>query len=353
MTVLDLLTPTKSRNFTFYDRCAILLDPDEMSAQRVRISLTILGSPLSRSVNFKYPYSKEFYGYAQGFWLNTLVEEFPINYSNQYIWDYWNQHSTLAYQFTNVLQRLTKFFVSTIDFETFLLVAGSPITTELATARTEVSSLTSEGFTVETTSPITDSNPANDTLNTFVHPFDLIRFKFSFGTVFAVGIDSWNLGTTFSGTTPPPYPAEVPYPTENPNGITPFPTPGGNNPDEPYGVNPPESSPLDPRLDPNDFSNAPDPLPPSGTINLQGWSIPAIAGFQSAAFAVGCPAGSLAESIFTLAGVQNAVNLGVKPIRVDAQGRASGADVLAAFPGFIFGDHTFGAGPACGVTGTF
>lgn len=261
MVALDLLTPTKTRTFTFYDRCAILLDPDEMTSQRLRISVNIIGTPISRSINFKYPYNREFYGYAQSFWLNNLIHEFPINYTSQYIWDYWNEHATLAHQYTSALQKMSQFLSGAIDFMQFVLVQGSAIAVKLESSRPEVESLPKGGFLEEGFGIPFDNNPANDIVNTFVHPFDLIRFKFTFGTIFAVAIDSWNLGVTYSGSQPQPYPETPPYPTENPNGLPPFPTPGSRDPDNPYGQSPPDSDPFDPRLDPDDFSNAPPPTP--------------------------------------------------------------------------------------------
>jgi len=119
MVALNLLVPTKKRSFIFYDRAAILLDPDEMAAQRVRISVEIFASPVSRSLNLKYPYSKEFYGYAQGFFTGVLTHEFPINYSTQYIWDYWNEHATIASQLASIFARLQQFLLASIQVQTF------------------------------------------------------------------------------------------------------------------------------------------------------------------------------------------------------------------------------------------
>ena len=262
MPVLNLLVPTKRRSFTFYDRAAILLDPDEMSAQRVRISVSIFATPVSRSLNLKYPYSKEFYGYAQGFFTGELTNEFPINYSVQYIWDYWNEHATLSHQLADVFQKL----------ELFLRVSGliqialvTPVSVSLAAnmlqALNIIRNLTN-CITIDTQSLTDEVEEGSRFLNTFVHPFDLIRFKFPFGTVFTVNIDSWNLENTADGTTPPPWPEELPYNPANPNDSPPESTPGLKDPENPYGAVPPDSSPRDPRLDPNEFSNAPDPTPP-------------------------------------------------------------------------------------------
>lgn len=346
---LDLLVPTKIREFTFYDRCAILLDPDEMAAQRVRISIRIIGSPLVRSRNFKYPYSKEFFGYGQGFWLNAMVEEFPINYSSQYVWDYWNEHATIAHQLTNVFDRLTPFLLGTISFMNFLLPLGGVLTEQLEEARLVLANLTT-GLTKEI-NPLSspDGLSDNNSLNTFVHPFDLIRFRFMQGTIFAVGISSWNLGDTYGGSTPTEAPGVPPYPTENPNSEQPIATPGANDPQNPYGASPPPSSPRDPRLDPDDFSNAPDPAPPTGTILLQGWEIPLRPdNIQPAGFLIGCPAATLALSFPPFANVIDSIDRGVFPFVVDANGFPSDAAILAAFPGFRFGDNNLVPNESCG-----
>lgn len=353
MVALNLLVPTKKRSFIFYDRAAILLDPDEMAAQRVRISVEIFATPVSRSLNLKYPYSKEFYGYAQGFFTGILTHEFPINYSTQYIWDYWNEHATIASQLASVLARIRQFLLASIQVQTALANNIEPILGDLMDASFDIIEELTNGLTFDNVPDGTPVGIGDRILNTFVHPFDLIRFKFVFGTVFLVDIESWNLVDTTGSFSPPPWPEELPYNPANPNDSPPETTPGGADPENPYGAIPPDSSPRDPRLDPNEFSNAPDPEPPLGTVDLQGWQIPAIPGQQTAGFAVGCPAASLADSVPPLAGVQNEINLGVFPISQDSAGRVSGDEVLAAFPGFIFGDNFFGANADCGVTGTF
>jgi len=123
-------------------------------------------------------------------------------------------------------------------------------------------------------------------LNTFVHPFDLIRFKFVFGTVFLVDIESWNLVDTTGSFSPPPWPEELPYNPANPNDSPPETTPGGADPENPYGAIPPDSSPRDPRLDPNEFSNAPDPLPPPELQCLRSVGEVQIAGLDSSPRAI-------------------------------------------------------------------
>jgi len=143
-----------------------------------------------------------------------------------------------------------------------------------------------------------------------------------------------------------PFADAVPSPSDPANDQDPAPPPG----QQPT----PGSPPYDPSTgDDGETPLAPTPVPPPGSIvMLQGWQIFAIPSVQVAGFAVGCPAASLAISIPVLAGVQNPINLGVKPIQVDSQGRAFSSSVLAAFPGFEFGNHFFSANPSCGVTGT-
>lgn len=353
MVRLDLREPTLIRDFTYYDRAAILLTPEEMTSQRVRISSYILGTPISRSLNFKYSYPKEFYGYVQAFWRNTLTNEFTISYPEQYLWDYWNEHSTIAHQLSSVFQRLSLFNQIALDYFSFVSVEGSPLQQALEAAKLEQSRL-ALGLTDDNSLlPLPDIVSTNDVVNTFIHPFDLIRFKFPFGTIFAVRIESWSLGDTFGGS-PVELPNEDPdYPTTNPSGDSPAQTPGASNPLQPYGNAPPPSSPIDPRLDPNDFSNAPPPPTGGGTRSVQGWQIPAIPGQQIAGVAVGCPGATIDISLGYTTGIQNAVSLGVVAVTADANGRVLGSDVLTAFPGFVFGDNIFAPDARCGVTGTF
>ena len=262
MVPLNLLVPTKTRNFTFYDRAAILLDPDEMSAQRVRIAVSIFATPISRSLNLKYPYFKEFYGYAQGFFAGELTHEFPINYSVQYIWDYWNEHATISHQLSSVMAKLRLFLLASIEVQAAIANTLDPTLALLIESTIPFIDAFTDGLTFDNVVPPQPVGIGNRFLNTFVHPFDLIRFKFIFGTVFQVSIDSWNLGDTVGGAVPPPWPEELPYNPQNPNNQPPETSPGSADPEDPYGLAPPESSPRDPRLDPDEFSNAPDPVPP-------------------------------------------------------------------------------------------
>ena len=353
MIPLKIDVATTLRTLTYYDRCAIRLTPEELRSVRLRISVAQLVSPLKRSQNFKYPYPKEFYGYAQAFSRNILIEEFPVNYTSQYIWDYWNEHLTLAHQLTSVFQRLAEFAKVQLDYIEFVLPpAGEGDQFGVQAARAKIQKLT-EGLTLEEGGFPNDLLPNNDYVNSFNHPWDLIRFRFPFGTVFAVAIESWEAGAT-SGGSSSNTPAQDPtYDPTNPAGNAPAASDPSGDPNNPYGANPPASSPRDTTLDPSDFSNAPDPSNSTGTRNIQGWFIPGIPGLQAEGYAIGCPAGSLGESIPPLVGIQNPVNLGVKPITANANGLISGAEVLAAFPGFIFNDHFFSADTACGINGTY
>lgn len=351
MAVLDLNAPTLTRNFTYYDRAAIKLEPQEMTSVRLRLSVSILRSPLSRSLNFKYPLAKEFYGYIQMFSSNNIINESPINYPRAIVWDYWNEHATIAQQLTGTLQRLSRFLVRTIDFEVFLLLEGSPLAESLTLIRPEMEQL-AQAFVLEASgSPIRDSFAFNDFVNTFQHPWDLVRLRFTFGTVFTVKLESWVLGNTLEGSAPGLPSPNPPYEQPKADDAPPSKSPGSADPNAPYGINPPGQSPIDPDLDPDDFSNPPQPPTGGNTVNLQGWQIPGIPGVQSAGFAVGCPAANLGASIPGLAGAQQVVNLGVKPLATDDQGRVSAAAVLAAFPGFQFGSNTFAADNSCGVNG--
>lgn len=332
MIPLDIFEPTKTRTFTYYDRCAIRLDEDEMTAVRLRISVAIQRTPVSRSLNLKYPYSKEFFGYFQSFHANRLYGEAPINYSNQFVYDYWNQHGTLAHQITSVLEKLSVFFQVSAQFQDFLL--DTPITESATDYESIILSMRrlTEGLTYEESSLVNDLNPGNNRVNTFNHPFDLIRLKFPFGTVFGVGIESWQAGNTGLG-------ADLGNPATadeddqtNPNNENPAPSGGANNPLSPYGANPPPSSPIDPSLDPNDFSNAPPPIGGGGSISLQGWQSPTIRGQQTATVFITCPAGSLPEALPSAANVQQVINLGVRQVPADSQLRVLRSQVLSVFP---------------------
>lgn len=349
MPALNIFEPTQERFFTFYDKCAIRLDATEQTSCRIRISVTILGSPLSRSVNFKYPYPKEFYGYAQTFYLTALYEEFPISYQNQIVLDYFNPHTALAHQLTDVFQRMAVYF-STLATGVATIAASMAldVVDVLLDAALEIFKL-AFCFTLEIGGGEPDVDYSTDFLNAFQVPWNLIRFRFPFGTVFNVSIECWNLGQLQSGGLGGNPETDPPFDTDNPGSSSPFPTPGANDPAMPYGESPPESSPLDPTLDPDDFSNAPDPVPEGRTTMLESWTFPAIPGFQPQATAVGCPAATLADSIPILADIQNSVSQGVFIVRLDAMGNANQQDVLDGAPGFVFGDNVFGATTACGV----
>ncbi len=265
MIPLKIDVATTLRTLTYYDRCAIRLTPGELKSVRLRISVAQLVSPLKRSQNFKYAYPKEFYGYAQAFSRNVLIEEFPVNYTSQYIWDYWNEHLTLAHQLTSVFQKLSEFAKVSIDFQEFLLPPVAPGgAASLDVIRQKMRTLT-EGLTLETSGIPNNFLPADDYVNSFNHPWDLIRFRFPFGTVFAVAIESWEAGAT-SGGSSSNTPAQDPtYDPTNPAGNAPAASDPSGDPNNPYGANPPASSPRDTTLDPSDFSNAPDPGNNTGT----------------------------------------------------------------------------------------
>lgn len=346
---LDLYKPTLTRDFTYYDKCAIKLTPAEMVSTRVRITVAIIRTPLYRTLNLKYPLPKEFYGYGQWFSVNTLIGESAINYYRSIVWDYWNEHAVIAHQLTNVFQRLSKFITASIDAQVFLLPQGSPSAQALSDMRPEQQRLT-EGLTLEKLGlPFNDGIPGNDFVNTFVHPFDLMRFAFVFGTVFSVKIESWSMGNTLAGVAPGNPETNPPYNQPNANDSPPTPSPGAGNPQQPYGLVPPISSPIDSSLDPNDFSNAPTGSPTTSTVRVQGWRVDAIPGVQTFGYVVTCPAATLAIAYPPFAGVRNPVDLGTAIINVDGSGNLDGAQVIAAFPGFEFGTHTFTASAACGM----
>ena len=166
-------------------------------------------------------------------------------------------------------------------------------------------------------------------LNTFVHPFDMIRFKFVFGTVFLVDIESWNLVDTTGSFSPPPWPEELPYNPANPNDLPPETTPGGADPENPYGAIPPESSPRDPRLDPNEFSNAPDPLPEQPGQCVRFIGDVQIAGLDPAPRAINFVTGPYPTG-FTVAWEQvgTTINPPIRPI-YNARVRAADGSLLA------------------------
>lgn len=338
MTVLDLFNPTLSRSFIYYDQCAIALDADELVATRIRVSVNILASPVGRSRNLKYPYHKEFFGYCQTFWQNTLLDEYPINYVSQFLIDHWNQHATLAHQITEVLDRSG--FISESDIR-FLIdtYPDYPRIADLAEALLKAVRIAA-CFKI-------DLPGGESFINTFNLPFNLLRFKFPFGTVFNVTIDTWTMIAGEDSDFLPGNPnTSQPYDTDNPNGNSPDQTPGNRNPEQPYGPNPPESSPLDPDLDPNDFSNAPEPEPPEPRVSVRGWFLPAIPGAQSEGYVI---AGSDVASLQDVPGFAFAsgeADLGTACVLRDSNGGADGNALSAAYPGFLPGIHTNSTGPS-------
>ena len=260
MIPLSIFEPTKTRSFNYYDRCAIELDADEMKSARVRISVTILATPLFRSLNLKYPFPKEFYGYGQAFLLQEHYADFPINYTGACIWDWQNEHGILAHQLTSIAQKLKTFCQVSSQFQRFILPLGDEVAARYDALDAVLANFT-EGLTYEESLGTADGNPSNDRVNAFEHPFNLLRFRFPFGTVFNIAIDSWQPGNTLSGSLYGYPEATPPYDTGNPSQNIPTPSEGANNPANPYGAEPPDSSPYDPNLDPGDYSNAPPPDP--------------------------------------------------------------------------------------------
>lgn len=288
----------------------------------------------------------------QSFFNNVYVDEVAIHYTESFVYDYWNEAAYLARGHAVFIQNLETVLAPLYTILGSLLGAALEavlaILEDANAARVKLSS----GFVSPVPGGLSLSDGSTSYVDVFGTPVNLLRFKFEVGTVFKVTIQSWAAEVTEEGlSTGNPEVAE-PYDTSNPNGNQPAPSGGRAPAGYPYGLTPPPQSPRNPTLDPNDYSNAPDPNPGGGTVDIQGWQITAIAGVQSAGYAVGCPAGSLAESIPSLAGIQNPINLGVKPVRVDAQGRVSASDVLAAYPGFQFNTHFFAADTSCGVNGT-
>lgn len=348
---LSLFEPTNERTFTYYDRCAIALDTIEMKAVRLRVKLEILATPLYRSQNLRYPYYKEFFGYVQTFFQNIYVGEIPIHYPQSFIYDCWNQHALLAYQFAIFLQNSKRGVWAS---HRLIALQVFPQATDVIAELVQTLSQTLDvdaGFIAATPGNIPLLDGSSSFINTFNSPINLLRFRFDTGTVFRVTIQRWTLPITEEGTSVGNPEVADPYDESSPNKSTPAPS-GNRAPNgEPYGVSPPPQSPIDPSLDPDDFSNPPLPGGGGGTVALQGWQVPAIAGVQSAGFAVTCPAATLGDAVTGLANAQNVTNLGVKPFQVDAQGRVLASEVLAAFPGFQFGTHIFAADTSCGVTG--
>lgn len=263
---INLFQPTKVREFTYYDRCAIAFDSDEMAGVRVRVFLEILGSPLERYVNLRYPVYQSFYGYFQTFWQGWIVDTKQIEYPKTLVFDYWNEHATMANQLVSVFQKLRKVLYAYLIWDVGVISTSDIVLPLLTLAyqglleETYPLLLTLEkGLTEEVVSGSSDEDATNDYVNTFQTPINLVRFRFPVGTVFRVRIESWRLGLTEDGTRDGNQLSEVPYPTTNPNPVPPEKTSGTSDPLNPYGAAPPPQSPLDPALDPADFSDAPPP----------------------------------------------------------------------------------------------
>lgn len=252
MPVLDVFNPTQTRTLTYYDRCAIQLSPYEMQASRLRIQVRIFASPLFRSRNFKYSLPKEFFGYAQTFFQNVLVDDIPISYGRQYIYDYWNIHGTLSHQIVDVLSRLQPDLIAS----SLVQIVDSPnpggAALEALQGAIELLSELTRCFTVEF--------PTGDTfINTFNSPINLLRFNFPLGTAFSVTLDSWSLELGVDGSLPGNPNVAEDYDPENPKDDLIEKTPGQPDAENPYGEFSPPQSPIDPELDPDDFNLPPNP----------------------------------------------------------------------------------------------
>lgn len=348
---LNLFEPTRERELTYYDRCAIAFDEVEMRAVRVRVKLTILATPLYRSQNLRYPYYKEFYGYMQSFFQNIYVCESAIHYPEQFVYDYWNQHALIAQQIAVYIQKTTP---GVDAVHRAIGAMALPQFSDLALEIAQSLTLTREaisGFVTQLPGVLVLSDGSTSYVQSFVLPINLMRFKFEVGTVFKVLIQSWTLPITEDGTSTGNPEVAAPYDTDNPNENAPAPSgdraPGG----EPYGATPPLQSPRPPELDPDDFSDAPPPGPPAGTIALQCWQWQAIPQQQAASLLVGCPAGSLAASAPDYSYIQNSVSLGVQNIRIRPDGFVSREDLESLFSPFDGGNNNLVAG-SCGVNGS-
>lgn len=255
MPTLNIFEATRERTFTYYDRCAIALDAGEMTAARVRVLVDVVGSPLSLSQNFKHPVPESWFGYAQGWFQEFQVWDVPIKYPRQVVWDDWNIHGTLAHQLTEVYMQIHLILdvLMTAEREAPGVVDGV-----IDLLNFFIDNRLERLFCLVLDVP-------NDILppfiNTFQRSVNVIRFNFPPGTVFNVIIESWNMGETEDGIQEGNPVTDEPYDAFSPQEYLPDRTPGGSDPESSYGSNPIPSSPIDPLLDPADFSNAPDPEP--------------------------------------------------------------------------------------------
>lgn len=255
---LDIFTPSRSRVFTYYDRAAIKLDTLEMNSVRVRVQVNVQRSPLELSKNFKYPIPQSWFGYAQGWFQDNHYWDKPIQYGQSIVYDYWNQHGTLAHQLIEYFRRQVDITVAMAEGMLDLDIGATIKQTILERIEEYLESLLCFEL------PVGDGETFY--VNTFNQPVNVFRFNFPLGTVFEVRIDSWLMDAQFVDLLPgnphveEPFAPSAPYDDQNP-----IKTPGGSDPESSYGIEPPPSSPFDPTLDLRDFSNAPAPEPPEYT----------------------------------------------------------------------------------------
>jgi hypothetical protein len=260
MTVLDLFVPSKTRTFTYYDRASILLDAEEMVSTRIRILVSILGSPLSRDKNLKFSPSKEWFGTWTAMFNSDVVNAGFCSYPNQIVYDYWNQHGTLAHQLTD--------FIEKIDLVSQLVqfVLG-----DLKEEGTYEDATQAALSTIQRLSDcfVIDAPPVPRFVNTFVQPANLFKFVFPQGTVFQIVIQSWVMSFDGLDILPGNPNTEEPFDPADPFDTSPFPT--GDDPANPYGEDPPPQTERNPFLDERDYSNAPLPeLPTEVQIRIFG-----------------------------------------------------------------------------------
>lgn len=252
---LDVFVPSQSRPFTYYDRAAIKLDALEMVSVRVRVTVTVQRSPLELSKNYKHPIPESWFGYAQGWFQDNHVWSKPIQYGQSIIYDYWNQHGTIAHQLIEYFRKQIAIINAIADGLAELDISFI--------AREAIADAIDEYIGALLCFELDIGDDETYYVNTFNQPVNIFRFNFPPGTVFDVRIDSWLMDSQFADLLPgnphveEPFAPSAPYDDQNP-----LKTPGGTDPNTSYGPEPPESSPLDESLDPRDFSNAPPPEPP-------------------------------------------------------------------------------------------
>lgn len=257
---LDIFEPSRSRPFTYYDRAAIKLDTLEMNSVRVRVTVTIQRSPLELSKNYKHPIPESWFGYVQGWFQDNHVWSKPIQYGQSIVYDYWNEHGTIAHQLIEYFRRQIKIVNAMADGIKELDISFD--------ARVAIADAIEEYIESLLCFELPVGDNENFYVNTFNQPVNVFRFNFPPGTVFDVRIDSWLMDSQFIDLLPgnphveEPFGANAPYDDQSP-----LKTPGGTDPNTSYGPEPPESSPFDPTLDPRDFSNAPPPEPPLETLS--------------------------------------------------------------------------------------